>query len=99
MSTLRGWKRRIVGGRSAITNYSPRYVRPCVLLVLEILMGIVPLQYDRVDPTEFQSLKDELETLKTEKSATESQRAAQAEELTQLQEKVCDLYYSSSIRL
>ena len=62
-------------------------------------MGIVPLQYDRVDPTEFQSLKDELETLKTEKSATESQRTAQAEELTQLQEKVCDLYYSLSIRL
>ena len=31
-------------------------------------MGIVPPQYDRVDHTEFQSLKDELVTLRTEKS-------------------------------
>ena len=59
-------------------------------------MDIVPLQYDRVDPTEFQSLKDELETLKTEKSAAESQQKAQAEELTQLQEKVC-FFYSAPI--
>jgi nucleoprotein TPR len=61
---------------------------PSVLLVLEMLMDIVSLQYDRVDPTEFQSLKDELETLRTEKSAMESQQTTQAAELTQLQEKV-----------
>jgi nucleoprotein TPR len=59
-----------------------------LLLVLEMLMDIVSLQYDRVDPTEFQSLKDELETLRTEKSAMESQQTTQAAELTQLQEKV-----------
>ncbi|KAI9435095.1 hypothetical protein H4582DRAFT_2080017 [Lactarius indigo] len=47
--------------------------------------------YDRVDPTEFQSLKDELENLKTEKSGWESQQTTQAEELTQLQEKIATL--------
>ena len=56
---------------------------------------IAPSQYDCVDPTEFRSLKDELETLKTEKSTTESQQTAQAEELTQLQERVC--FHSSQI--
>ncbi|KAF8265884.1 hypothetical protein EI94DRAFT_1734451 [Lactarius quietus] len=48
-------------------------------------------KYDRVDPTEFQSLKDELENLRTEKSAIESQRTAQAEELAQVQDKVAAL--------
>jgi chaperonin cofactor prefoldin len=84
VSTSRGWKRRTVGGRSATINYSPRYVR--------IYVGVghanVALQYDRVDPTEFQSLKDELESLKTERSAMEAQQTTHAEELTQLQEKV-----------
>ena len=56
---------------------------------------ITPSQYDRVDPTEFRSLKDELETLKTKKSTMESQQTAQAEELTQLQERVC--FHSSQI--
>ena len=60
-----------------------------------MLMDIAPLQYNHVDPTEFQLLKDELETLKTEKSATESQQTAQVEELIQLQEKVC--FHSSQI--
>ena len=60
-----------------------------------MLLDITPLQYNHVDPTKFQSLKDELETLKTEKSTTESQQTAQAEELTQLQEKVC--FHSSQI--
>ena len=40
-------------------------------------MDIVELQYNCVDPTEFQLLKDKLETLKTKKSATESQQMAQ----------------------
>ncbi|KAH9056279.1 hypothetical protein EDB87DRAFT_1637584 [Lactarius vividus] len=48
-------------------------------------------KYDRVDPTEFQSLKDELENLKTEKSGLESQRTTQTEELAQLQEKIAAL--------
>ena len=61
-------------------------------------MGIAPLQYDRVDPTEFQSLKDEFETLRTEKSAAESQQTAQAEELVQFQEKVCYLVIHRRIR-
>jgi hypothetical protein len=45
-------------------------------------------KYDRVDPTEFQSLKDELENLRAEKSAMESQQTTQTAELAQLQEKV-----------
>lgn len=48
-------------------------------------------KYDRVDPTEFQSLKDELENLRAEKSALESQQTTQAEGLTQLQEKIAAL--------
>ncbi|KAH9169938.1 hypothetical protein EDB89DRAFT_1980725 [Lactarius sanguifluus] len=48
-------------------------------------------KYDRVDPTEFQSLKDELENLKTEKSGLESQQTTQTEELAQLQEKIAAL--------
>lgn len=43
-----------------------------------------------MDPTEFQSLKDELENLRTEKSAMETQQTTQAGELAQLQEKVGD---------
>ncbi|KAH8990434.1 hypothetical protein EDB86DRAFT_3080419 [Lactarius hatsudake] len=48
-------------------------------------------KYDRVDPTEFQSLKDELENLRTEKSGLESQQTTQTEELAQLQEKIAAL--------
>jgi hypothetical protein len=46
------------------------------------------LQYDRVDPTEFQSLKDEIENLKGEKSAWETERAAHTLHSTEQQEKV-----------
>jgi hypothetical protein len=45
-------------------------------------------QYDRVDPTEFQSLKDEVEGLRTEKSAWEAQQTTHAAQSTELQEKV-----------
>ena len=45
-------------------------------------------QYDRVDPTEFQSLKDEVEALKTEKSAWEAQQITHTAESTELLEKV-----------
>ena len=46
------------------------------------------LQYDRVDPTEFQSLKDEVEGLRAEKSAWEAQQATHAEQSTGQQDKV-----------
>jgi hypothetical protein len=45
-------------------------------------------QYDRVDPTEFQSLKDEIENLKAEKSAWETEQATQSSQSTEQQEKV-----------
>jgi hypothetical protein len=45
-------------------------------------------QYDRVDPTEFQSLKDEIESLKAEKSAWEAQQLSHAEQSTEQSEKV-----------
>jgi hypothetical protein len=45
-------------------------------------------QYDRVDPTEFQSLKDEIESLRTEKSAWEVQQNKHTEELNEQLEKV-----------
>jgi nucleoprotein TPR len=47
-----------------------------------------PLQYDRVDPTEFQSLKYEVESLKGEKSAWETERATHTSQSTKQQEKV-----------
>lgn len=46
------------------------------------------LQYDRVDPTEFQSLKDDVESLKAEKSAWEAQQATLTQQSTGHQEKV-----------
>ena len=46
------------------------------------------LQYDRVDPSELQSLKDEIESLKGEKSAWETERATHTSHSTELQEKV-----------
>jgi hypothetical protein len=41
-----------------------------VVLLLRVLTHA--LQYDRVDSTEFQSLKDEIESLKGEQSAWET---------------------------
>jgi hypothetical protein len=60
------------------------------------LLPIVPtplvpthaLQYDRVDPTEFQSLKDEVESLKAEKSAWEAEQTTLAQQSTEYQDKV-----------
>ena len=46
------------------------------------------LQYDRVDPAEFQSLKDEIKNLKTEKSVWEAEQATHASRSTEKQEKV-----------
>jgi hypothetical protein len=45
-------------------------------------------QYDRVDPTEFQSLKDEVENLRVEKSVREAQQATLTQQSTERQEKV-----------
>ena len=43
---------------------------------------------DRVDPTEFQSLKDEIEILKAEKFAWETERATHFSDSTEQQETV-----------
>jgi hypothetical protein len=56
------------------------YLKVCLFIclarsiVLFLRSGILThvLQYDRIDPTEFQSLKDEIESLKGEKSAWET---------------------------
>ena len=53
-----------------------------------LLVPTHALQYDRVDPTEFQSLKDEVESLKAEKSAWEAQQATLTQQSTGHQEKV-----------
>ncbi|KAH9961829.1 hypothetical protein BC827DRAFT_1202193 [Russula dissimulans] len=44
-------------------------------------------KYDYVDPTEFQSLKDEVESLRAETSTWEAQQATHTEQLTGQQEK------------
>ena len=60
-----------------------------VLPVASSLLGPThAFQYDRVDPTEFQSLKDEVESLKAEKSAWEAQQATLTQLSTGHQEKV-----------
>ncbi|KAI0260660.1 hypothetical protein BC834DRAFT_925773 [Gloeopeniophorella convolvens] len=48
-------------------------------------------KYDRVDPTEFQTLKEEVERLREEKAALETQQSAHAEEAAQHQEKIAAL--------
>ena len=89
MNTLHDWKRKIVDGRSVTANYSRRSaflsVSPAVKYIRVLTHAS---QYDRVDPAEFQSLKDEIENLKAEKSAWETERATHSSNSTEQQEKV-----------
>jgi hypothetical protein len=57
------------------------YLLP-VMLFVHLPTHAHVLQYDRVDPTEFQSLKDEVESLRAEKLTREAQQATHAEQLT-----------------
>jgi hypothetical protein len=89
MNTLHGWKRKTVDGRNATASYSRRSA--CLSVSPAVKYLRVPThasQYDRVDPTEFQSLKDEIEGLKAEKSAWETQQTTQSSQSTEQQEKV-----------
>jgi len=79
-----------VAGTQQPTTHQGKFAH--LFIALSIEDADIALQYDRVDPTEFQSLKDELEVMRTEKSALESQQTTQAGELTQLQEKVGDIF-------
>jgi nucleoprotein TPR len=63
-------------------------VRLFVLLFTYTIGADLTAQYDRVDPAEFQSLKDEIESLRTEKSAWEAQQNKHTEELNEQLEKV-----------
>ncbi|TFY64347.1 hypothetical protein EVJ58_g2677 [Rhodofomes roseus] len=47
-------------------------------------------KYDRIDPAEVQSLKDEIERIKAAKGEMENVVRERDEQLTQLQEKACD---------
>jgi hypothetical protein len=86
---LHDWKRRTVDGKSATASCSRRSAYSSVLLVVLFLRVLThALQYDRVDPTEFQSLKDEIESFKGEKSAWETERAMHTSHSTEQQEKV-----------
>jgi hypothetical protein len=86
---LHDWKRRTVDGKSATASCSRRFACSSFLLVILILRVLThTLQYDRVDPTEFQSLKDEIESLKVEKSAWETERATHTSQSIEQQEKV-----------
>jgi hypothetical protein len=57
-------------------------------VVLFLLMLTHVLQYDRVDPAELQSLKDEVESLRAEKSTWEAQQTTQTQQSTEHQERV-----------
>jgi len=52
------------------------------------LLTKVCLFYDRIDPTEFQLLEDEIESLKGEKSAWETERVTHTSPSVEQQEKV-----------
>ena len=69
-----------------ITHEGPPFDR--LSIVPTLLVPTHALQYDRVDPTEFQSLKDEVEGLKAEKVAWEAEQATLTEQSTAHQEKV-----------
>jgi hypothetical protein len=86
---LLDWKRRTVDGKSAASSCSRRSACLSVLLVVLFLRVLThALQYDCVDPTEFQSLEDEIESLKGEKSAWETERATHTSPSAKQQEKV-----------
>jgi hypothetical protein len=86
---LLNWKRRTVDGKSATASCSRRSAcSPVLLVVLFLCVLTHALQYDCVDPTEFQSLEDETESLKGEKSAWEPERATHTSPSTEQQEKV-----------
>ncbi len=91
MNMLHGWKTKIVGGKSVTASCSRRSacssISPIVLFLHVHVLTHAP-QYDRVDPTEFQLLKDEIEGLKAEKSTWEAERATHASLSTEQQEKV-----------
>ena len=54
-------------------------------------------QYDRVDPTELRSLKDEIKNLKAEKLAWETERATHSSNSTEQQEKVIVATFSFAV--
>jgi hypothetical protein len=88
---LLDWKRRTVDGKSATASCSGRSASSSVLLVVLFLHVLThALQFDRVypTPTEFQSLKHEIESLKGEKLAWEAEQATHTSHSTKRQEKV-----------
>jgi hypothetical protein len=89
MDMLLDWKRRTVDGKSTTASCSGRSTCLSILLVVLFLHVLThALQYDCIYPTEFQSLKDEIESLKGEKSAWETERATHTSHSTEQQEKV-----------
>jgi len=47
-----------------------------LLTLSHLSLTIIPFKYDRIDPAEVQSLKDEIEALKAQKAEVEHQKAA-----------------------
>jgi hypothetical protein len=94
---LDDWKKKTVDGKSATASCSRRFAHLSVSYVLSLLVPTHASQYDRVDPTEFQSLKDEIENLRAEKSTWEAQQATHAQQSTEHQEKVnCGYHHLDS---
>lgn len=59
-----------------------------ILVIFLFLQADVVFQYDRTDPAEIQSLKDEIELLKTQKAEAEKLAAEREEQLNNLQSRV-----------
>ena len=98
MNTLHDWKTKPIDGRSVTANYSRRSVFLSASPAVKYLR--VPThasQYDRVDPTEFRSLKDEIKNLKAEKLAWETERATHPSNSTEQQEKVIVATFSFAV--
>ena len=98
MNTLHDWKTKPIDGRNVTANYSRRSaclsVSPAIKYLRVLTHGS---QYDRVDPTEFRSLKDEIKNLKAEKLAWETERATHPSNSTEQQEKVIVATFSFAV--
>ena len=89
MNVLYDQNRRTVDGKSATASCSRRSACSSVLPVVLFLSILThALQYDHVDPTEFQSLEDGVECLKGEKSAWKTELVSHASHSTEQQIRV-----------
>jgi hypothetical protein len=90
------WKTRIANGKNAILNFCPKYVPPGLSY---FRFTNIVFKYDRTDPAEIQSFKDEIESLKGQNAELERQKSETQQAVSERQAvidthvvKVCSTY-------